>query len=91
MTQRNIQALIENCIAIGTTSTLELLGVSSGEISQRKAKEVYGKYFINAVNSGRIHPCRVEDGRAGTRWYKVSDILTLKAKDAIQAELIVKL
>ena len=82
-----IQSLIETCISIGTASTLETLGISSGEISQRKAIAVYGKYFTDAEKGGRIFPCRVEDGRAGTKWYKVTDILKLKAADAAKATI----
>ena len=56
----NLETLIQTCIEIGSAKTLETLGVSSGEISQR---------------------------RAGTRWYRVVDILKLKAADAARAEL----
>ena len=54
----------------------------------RKARDVYGKWFVDAVNNGRIFPCRVEDGRTGTKWFKVSEILALKADDIARAELI---
>lgn len=84
---RNLEILITTCIALGTAQTLETLGVSSGEISQRKAKAVYGKYFTDAERNGRIHPCRIEDGKSGTRWFRVVDILKLKAMDASKAEL----
>lgn len=82
-----LETLISTCIELGTARTLETLGVSSGEISQRRARDVYGKYFVDADRSGRIRPCRIEDGRAGTRWYRVTDILALKAADAARAEL----
>lgn len=84
---RNLEILITTCIALGTAQTLETLGISSGEISQRKAKAVYGKYFTDAERNGRIHPCRIEDGKSGTRWFRVVDILSLKAQDASKAEL----
>jgi hypothetical protein len=84
----NIERLITTCVELGTAKALESLGISSGEISQRKAKSVYGKYFTTAEKSGRIRPCRVEDGRTGTKWYRVVDILSLKAQDAIPAELL---
>ena len=83
----NLETLIQTCIEIGSAKTLETLGVSSGEISQRRARDVYGKYFMDADRTGRIRPCRVEDGRAGTRCYRVVDILALKAADAARAEL----
>lgn len=82
-----LQSLMKTCIAIGTAETLVTLGVSSGEISQRKALKVYGKLFSSYVNAGRIRPSRIEEGRTGTRWYRITDILTQKAIDAATAEL----
>lgn len=86
-TMTNIERLIETCIELGSAKTMETLGVTSGEISQRRARDVYGKYFTDADKAGRIRPCRIEDGRAGTRWYRVVDILKMKAADAARAEL----
>ena len=83
----NLEILILTCVELGSAKTLETLGLTSGEISQRKAKDVYGKYFTDADRDGRLRPCRVEDGRCGTRWYRVVDILSLKAQDAARAEL----
>ena len=37
---------------------MESLGVTSGEISQRKARDIYGKYFTDAVS-------REDSGLAG--------------------------
>ena len=85
---KNLQTLMTTCISIGTAQTLVLMGVHSGEVSMRKARDVYGKWFIDAVNNGRIFPCRVEDGRTGTKWFKVTEILALKADDLARAELI---
>lgn len=82
-----IEHLIDTCVELGTVRAMEALGVTSGEISQRKAISVYGKYFTDAVKRGRLYPCRVEEGKAGTKFYRVVDILKLKAKDAAQAEL----
>lgn len=84
---RNLEILIQTCVELGTARTLETLGVSSGEISQRKARNVYGKYFTDADKAGRIRPCRIENGRTGTKWYRVADILALKVEDATRAEL----
>lgn len=44
----NLERLTETCIELGYAKTLEILGISSGEISQRRARDVYGKYFIDA-------------------------------------------
>lgn len=83
----NLEILIQTCVELGSAKTLETLGLSSGEISQRRARDVYGKYFTDADKEGRIRPCRIEDGRCGTRYYRVVDILSLKAMDAARAEL----
>ena len=83
----NLERLITTCIELGSARTLETLGVSSGEISQRKARAVYGKWFDLQCSRGRINPARVEEGKAGTRWYRVVDILRVKAEDSIPAEL----
>lgn len=83
----NLETLMTTCVELGSARTMELLGVSSGEVSKRKARDIYGKWFSDAVNLGRLRPCRVEDGRAGTQWYRVVDILSLKAQDCARAEL----
>ena len=87
MDQRNLNSLIHTAIELGTARTLEVLGVSAGEVSQRKARDTYGKWFMDADRQGRIAPCRVDDGRNGTRHYRVVDILALKVADHARAEL----
>lgn len=82
-----LERLISTAAELGAATALESLGITAGELSQRRAREVYGKWFTDAAAAGRIAPCRVEDGRAGTRWYRVTDILKLKTYDAARAEL----
>ena len=48
-----ITAIAEEAVVRALTT----LGISSGEISQRRARDIYGKWFVDAVNSGRITPC----------------------------------
>lgn len=87
MTRINLQSLIQDCISLGTASTLEQLGIHSGEVSMRQAKKTYGKWFLDCIARERIFPCRVEDGRAGTKFYRVVDILQLKVEDRAKMEL----
>lgn len=47
----NLERLTETCIELGYAKTLDTLGISSGEISQRRARDVYGKYFIDAARA----------------------------------------
>lgn len=84
---RNLEILIQTCVELGSAKTIEALGLSAGEISQRKARDTYGKYFTDADKEGRIRPCRIESGKCGTRFYRVVDILAMKAADAARAEL----
>jgi hypothetical protein len=67
---------------------LESLGMTAGEISQRQARKTYGKYFDLLVRQGRIRPSRIEEGHAGTIYYRVADILAAKAEDRAPAELL---
>lgn len=87
MSRINLQSLIQDCISLGTASTLEQLGIHSGELSMRQAKKTYGKWFLDCIARDRIFPCRVETGRAGTRFYRVVDILALKVEDDAKMEL----
>ena len=87
MSRINLQSLIQDCISLGTASTLEQLGIHSGELSMRQAKKTYGKWFQDCIARDRILPCRVENGRAGTRFYRVVDILALKVEDDAKMEL----
>lgn len=83
----NLQSLIQNCISLGTASAMEQMGLHSGEISMRQAKKIYGKWFLDCIARDRIFPCRVENGHAGTRFYRVVDILALKVEDGAKMEL----
>lgn len=69
---------------------LETLGITAGEISQRKARDIYGKWFTDAERAGKIRPARVDNGRNGTRHYRVVDIQELRTKDLMRAELQLK-
>lgn len=84
----NIREIIQDAARMGAAQLAEELGLSTGEISQRKARKVYGKYFDGLVISGRIWPARQEEGRAGTKYYRVADILSCRIEDRVPAELI---
>ena len=85
---KNLQRIIDAAYDAGAVRVMELLGISSGEISQTKARAVYGKWFVDACKDGRIQPCRIESGHRGTRYYRVTDILKLKTQDAASAQLV---
>lgn len=85
-----LERIVKESAAMGTAQTLEALGVSAGELSQRKARAVYGKWFTDAERAGRIHPSRVDNGRNGTRHYRVVEIQELRVADLIRAEIQTK-
>lgn len=84
----SLEHLITTCTELGATKAMVNLGVTSGEVSLRQAVKVYGKWFEEASRSNRIHPVRVGNGASGTKWYAVSEILSLRAQDEAQALLI---
>lgn len=82
--------MIQSWIAVGAAEALRLAGLTDGEISDRQARKVYGKWFSDAVAAGHIKPVRVGFGRTATKHYRVSDILAYKAQCYTPAELIYK-
>ena len=83
----NLERLIATATELGAARCLKTLGLTAGEKSQRQCRDTWGKWFTDAVASGRLRPCRVEPGRAGTRWYDVEAILRLRTADAARCEI----
>lgn len=82
-----LEELVKTAAAMGAAQVLETLGLTAGEISQRKARDIYGKWFADAEKAGRIRPARIDNGRNGTRHYRVVAIQGLRTADLIRAEL----
>lgn len=82
-----LESLITTCMELGATRAMVNLGVTAGEISFRQASETYGSWFRVAASNHRIHPVRVGNGKTGTKWYSVTEILALRAMDELQAHL----
>ena len=82
-----LENIVKEAAALGAATLAETLGLSSGEISQRKARDTYGKWFTDAEKAGRIRPARVDNGRNGTKHYRVVDLQELKTADLVRAEL----
>lgn len=85
-----LNEIVKSASAQGAATVLEALGISAGEISQRKARGIYGKWFADAEKAGRIRPARVDQGRNGTRHYRVVEIQELRTADLVRAELQLK-
>lgn len=81
-------ALIQDAVELGATLALERLGISAGEVSQRQARKTYGAYFDDLVRQRRIAPVRIETGHAGTKYFRVADILACKVEDRVPAQLL---
>ena len=67
---------------------LRQMGVSSGEISERQARKIYGKPFVDAVAAGRIRPVRIGAGKTATKHYRVIDILAEQSRAYEPARII---
>lgn len=65
----------------GAIQALMLVGLTSGEISARQAKKVYKGFFLHAVQAGLIVPTRVQTGKTGTSYYRISDILDAQERE----------
>lgn len=85
---KDLQRIIASAAQQGAAAALAALGLTSGEVSQRQAVKTYGKWLSDAIREGRIHPARIEDGHAGTRWYKVADILALQTAYSVNAYIL---
>ena len=59
-------------------ATLRRFGIVNGEITERKARQVYGKPFTDAVAAGLLKPVRVGAGKTATKHYRLNDILALQ-------------
>lgn len=84
---RPIEHIIQDSMRIGCLQTLELLGISAGEISLSKGVKMYGKWFKDAVADGKIRPIRIEDGKHGAKIFRVQDICAVRVQEAASAEL----
>ena len=82
-----LEAIVKEAAALGAAQLAETLGLTAGEISQRQARKTYGKWFDDAAKAGRLRPSRVDQGRNGTRHYRVVEIQELKTADLVRAEL----
>lgn len=87
---RYMREAIMHYEAKGAVEVLEILGLTSGEISTNKAISLYGTWFIEACRDKRIEPCRVGRGRNGTKHYRLAEILALRADDFRRADLQTK-
>lgn len=84
----DLQNVIRTSAEMGATLAMERAGLASGEISKAEALRRYGSFFKAAVDSGRLRPARVGTARNSKQYYRVVDILALRAADETAAYLI---
>ena len=82
-----LEQLVEAAAARGTAKTLEALGITAGEMSQRQVIKTYGKWGSDAIRDGRLRPSRTDNGRNGTKRFRVVEITELRTADLVRAEL----
>lgn len=63
-------------------STLEQAGLVNTEISEAKARRIYGKFFTDNVANGRLTPSRQGKGH---RWYNIKAILALRSQEELDS------
>ena len=84
----DIQRIISASMEAGATAALIKAGLANPLTTQRQAEKTFGKWFTTAVKAGKIHPCKIGEGKSATRWYSVNEINALLVADIAQAEII---
>jgi hypothetical protein len=82
-----LEQLVKSAAELGAAHLAESLGLTPGEMSQREVLRTYGKWAADAIRDGRLRPSRTDDGRNGTKRYRVVEITNLRTADLVRAEL----
>ena len=61
----------------------------SGEVSYRKGVQIYGQWFVNAVEKGHLRGRRRGDKSNSKITYQVRDIEALRAKEIAETRNII--
>lgn len=77
----------EDILSAVVVRTLQELGLTTGEISQRQAERTYGNWFKNAVKAGRLHPARQGEGLNATKYFSLAEIKELRYQDTLTVNL----
>lgn len=88
-TDASINISIPQLQAFGQTialSVVEQMGVNT-LISYRQGESTYGKFFKDAVASGKLTPASIGNGKNGKRLFAVRDIIALRAEEEEKAAL----
>lgn len=77
-----LKAMFEDAAKVAVAAYIREQTPAKDRISQRKAYEMFGAYRVkNWVSKGEILPLRDGDTRNSTRYYSVTELRTLEAKE----------
>lgn len=79
---------IRNLVRQTVVEMAIMLGIGDTEVSYTQGSARFGSFFRDMVHRGKLKPCRVGQGRNGTHWYSVRDIVNLKAEEESKAKLL---
>ena len=86
----DILGIISASMQAGAETAMIRAGLRNPLVSQRNAEKTYGVIFAELLKAGKIHPVKVGEGRKGTRWYSVEEILALIVAETAKADIIWK-
>ena len=79
---------LRHIIQLTVVEMAVLLGIGDTELSYTQASARFGSFFRDMVSRGKLRPCRIGNGRNGTHWYSVREIVALRAEEESKATLI---
>lgn len=82
-----VRQFAEACAAQGAALAMEQMGVTSGLISESRARKVYGKWLIEHLKRGDLAPAYCGDRK---KYFRVADILALRTADLAPMNIILK-
>ena len=86
----DILAIIAASMEAGAETAMIRAGLRNPLVSQRNAEKTYGVIFAELQKAGKIHPVKVGEGRRGTRWYSVEEILAQIVAETAKADIVWK-
>ena len=78
----------QHLITLTALETAKYFGAGTLELSYTKACARYGTIFKHLVRHRKVTPCRVGNGKNGTHYYAISDIISAIAVEQAAAKLI---
>lgn len=78
--------VLKDVAKLGALEAFAVVGQTADEMSQKRAFAVYGRRRVERwIAEGKLKPVSIGNGRTGTIRYAVTDLLAIKASEAITA------